>query len=119
MRRSRNETATPSNKPSKWEPAIQVRQEIIRAAYLTQAEELERGTADDVHLARDIRNFVGGMPVPLTRQQLLSFEEKRTRAHDTQIQLNRPAPNRGAEQQTRSPQSLEPAPRVPSHRVSR
>ena len=118
-RRIRNETIAPSNKPSKWEPAIQVRQEVIRAAYLTQAEELERGTADDVHLARDIRNFVGSMPVPLTRRQLLASEEKRTRADDTQFQLDRSAPNPGIEQQTRSPQSLEPAPRVPSHRVSR
>lgn len=118
-RRSRNETITSSDKPSKWELGVQVRQETIRAAYLAQAEELERGTADDAKIARDIRNFVASMPVPLTRQQLLISEKRLVRAQASQYQPERSVPDCGVEQQLRSPQSLQPGPQMPSRRVNR
>ena len=114
-RRNRSETTTSPDKPSKWEPGVQARQEAIRAAYLVQAEELERGTTDDVHLARDIRSFVSSMPVPLTQQQLLASEKKLACAQVTQSQPYGSAPGHGIEQQSRPPRSLEPGPHLPSH----
>ena len=118
-RRSRDETITSPDKPSKWELGIQARQEAIRAAYLTQAEELEQGAADDVHLARDIRSFVASMPVPLTRQRMLASEKKLTRALDTQFQPDRSTPSGGNVKKPRSPGSLNPDPDIPSHRLTR
>ena len=116
--RSRSEATMSIDRSSNWEPGVQARQETIRAAYLAQAEELERGTADDVHLARDIRCFVSSMPVPLTRQQLLVSEKKLARIHDTQSQPTRFAPGR-TDEQLRSRRSSELSPPVPSPRVIR
>ena len=118
-RRSRDETTMSPDRAGKWEPGVQARQETIRAAYLAQAEELERGTADEYRLARDIRDFVGNMPVPLTRQQLLTFEKMPTHEQVSQSQPNCSAPGNGIEQPSCSPQYLEPGPGIPSHRISR
>ena len=118
-RRSRNEVATPPSGPGNWEPDIQARQEAIRTAYLAQAAELERGTADDIHLARDICSFVGSMPIPLTRQRLLAAERNSTHAHITQSQPNHSVSGQGTEQKPRPPRSLEPRPHMPPYRLTR
>jgi hypothetical protein len=60
--------------PSVWERAVQDRQRLIRETYLARAEQLERGEADDRRLAKDIRAFVAGMAVPLTRRQAMTAE---------------------------------------------
>lgn len=65
--------------PSAWERALQDRQRVIRETYLARAEQLERGSADDRRLAKDIRAFVAGMAVPLTRRQAMAAELRRVR----------------------------------------
>lgn len=65
---------------SVWERAVQDRQRAIRNTYLARAEQLERGEADDRRLAKDIRAFVAGMSVPLTRRQAMVAELGRVRA---------------------------------------
>lgn len=60
--------------PREWSRDIQMRQESIRGAYLSQAEALMQGDAADRRLAQDIRRFVADMPVPLTRRQALVVE---------------------------------------------
>lgn len=60
--------------PRDWSRDIQARQEAIRRAYLTHADELGQGDAADRQLARDIGRFVADMPVPLTRRQALAAE---------------------------------------------
>ena len=117
-RRGRDEIASPET-AARWEIGIQVRQEHIRTAYLAQAEELDRGTADDVRLARNIRSFVGSMPVPLTRRQLLAAEKNSTRAHITQPQLDHSTPSPTTERQPHQPHPSEPGPHMLSHRITR
>jgi type IV secretion system T-DNA border endonuclease VirD2 len=105
VRRSRDELAESTvSKRGGWEVGIQARQEGIRAAYLARAEELEQGTADEHRLARDIRSFVAGMPVPLNRQQLLASELKRNRHQAPAAQPHLPASLGGTSEQ--------PAPRI-------
>ncbi len=65
--------------PATWESTIQDRQRAIRAAYLAHAEELERGEAGDRQLAKNIRSFVAGMPVPLTRRQTMAADLNQVR----------------------------------------
>jgi hypothetical protein len=62
-----------------WEWAMQERQQNIRSVYLAHAEKLEHGEKDDQRLARDIRAFVAGMPVPLTRRQAMAAELRSAR----------------------------------------
>jgi hypothetical protein len=66
--------------PSAWERALQHRQRAIRETYLARAEQLECGEADDRRLAKDIRAFVAGLSVPLTRRQAMAAELGRLRA---------------------------------------
>lgn len=90
-RRSRDELTTlPRNKQNPWEIGIQARQQAIRTAFLTRAEELERGTTDEISLASQIRSFVAGMPVPLTRQQLLTSELRMIQTKDAASPPHRP-----------------------------
>ena len=67
----REARAPQERQPRHWSQDIQERQEAIRRAYLTHADELSKGDASERQLARDIRRFVADMPVPLTRQQAL------------------------------------------------
>jgi len=97
------------DREGKWEPGVQARQETIRAAYLAQAEELERGTADEYRLARDIRSFVAGMPVPLTGQQLLASELKLSRNKAASPPPHRSAPHGETQQHP----NLHPEPLLP------
>ena len=103
-RRNQNEmTSSSGSNRSEWEAGIQARQQDIRAAYLARAEELEGGTADELRLARDIRNFVAGMPVPLTSQQLLASELKLARTGAGSPPLNCPSLYKGSQPQPSSP----------------
>ncbi len=63
--------------PPGWSRDIQLRQELIRRAYLGHADELAQGDNADRQLARDIRRFVADMPVPLTRRQAMAVELRR------------------------------------------
>lgn len=60
--------------PRDWSRDIQARQDSIRRAYLSHADELAQGDTADRRLAHDIRRFVADMPVPLTRRQALAAE---------------------------------------------
>jgi type IV secretory pathway VirD2 relaxase len=58
-----------------WDERIRSRQDAIRQQYLDYASELQRsGTARDVALARQIRQFVKDMPVVETRRHVLKRE---------------------------------------------
>lgn len=58
-----------------WEGRVRSRQQVIRRRYLAYASELERtGAARDQTLARQIRQFVGGMPTIETRRHMLKRE---------------------------------------------
>jgi type IV secretory pathway VirD2 relaxase len=58
-----------------WDERIRSRQDAIRQQYLDYASELQRsGTASDVALARQIRQFVKDMPVVETRRHVLKRE---------------------------------------------
>ena len=83
---------------SPWERAVQVRQLGIREAYLARADDLERGEAADQRLARDIRSFVAGMPVPLSRQQVVGMELSR-------IQNELPPPAVGSPSSAQRPET--------------
>ena len=111
VRRCRDEI-TGSTKGSRggWEIDIQDRQQAIRTAYLTLAEQLERGTAEELHLASDVRSFVAGMPIPLTRQQLLNSELRLTREKASLSPPHRQAPP--APTQHQPSLSSQPSPRV-------
>ena len=62
-----------TNQP--WEARIRSRQDAIRQQYLDYASELQRsGTARDVALARQIREFVKEMPAVETRRHVLKRE---------------------------------------------
>lgn len=96
-RRRRDEAAWTAagrddRKAAPWEQAVQRRQQGIRAAYLDRADELmASGDADDRRLAADLRAFVAGMPVPLTRQQALAAElrtAQQSRMSETHSELH-------------------------------
>lgn len=59
-------------KDAGWERAVQHRQQNIRDAYLAHAATLAEGDKDDQRLARDVRAFVAGMPVPLSLRQTMT-----------------------------------------------
>lgn len=80
------------SQPRDWSRDIQNRQDSIRRAYLGHAEELTGGDAADQRLARDIRNFVADMPVPLTRRQALATELRQVLEQHTSRGAPAPAP---------------------------
>jgi len=76
----------PKQAPNKYERKIAARQDWIKRTYLEQADELERGSAQDRRLARDLRKFVGDQPLPLTRRCELEthISEVQDRVHGRQ-----------------------------------
>jgi hypothetical protein len=69
----------PEKKPTSWEKKIQGRQDSINWAYLSYADQLDRGDADDRRLARDLRKVVAEMPVPLPRRKEMEVHMRRVR----------------------------------------
>lgn len=66
-------------KDARWEQAVQHRQQNIRDAYLAHAVVLDEGDKEDQRLAKDVRSFVAGMPVPLNRRQAITTELRHVR----------------------------------------
>lgn len=76
----------PKREPNTHERKIAARQDWIKKTYLAQADELERGSAEDRRLARDLRKFVGDQPLPLTRRRELEahIRDAQDRVHGRQ-----------------------------------
>lgn len=70
-------------KISAGDQAIQRRQQSIRLAYLAHADTLDGGSNEDRRLAKDVRAFVAGMPVPLNRRQIMVTELQAVRHPET------------------------------------
>ncbi|ODV41503.1 hypothetical protein AWV79_35645 [Cupriavidus sp. UYMMa02A] len=73
--------------PRPWEPRVAEKQATIRNGWHTLADALERtGSTDDRQLSNQIREFVKGMPSPLTERQVLEAEMRRLVKDRTPVQ---------------------------------
>lgn len=79
------------HKDPRWERTVQHRQQNIRDAYLAHAGVLDDGDKEDQRLAKDIRSFVAGMPVPLNRRQAITTELRHARDLHQGIMPSQPA----------------------------
>ena len=78
-RAAEKKAQVPEQEPTIWETKIQARQHSYKMAYLSYADELDRGDEDARRVARDLRKFVADMPMPLPRRKELEVHMRRVR----------------------------------------
>lgn len=89
---SRDANPKRPHKDAAWEGKIQQRQQRVQDSYLAHAATLDDGDKADQRLARDLRSFVAGMPVPLNRRQAMSISLRQLKQQTEAAAAPTPAP---------------------------